>query len=243
MGIVALLELGVVAAQALGDLGGDGSNRQAVAAPGLVVESGRRVPTTTTAAPATTTVPSITTTEAPTAATVAPIAVPDAPTVTTVPLPASGHGHPAPPTTTQAPAPTTAAAAPDTTPTGNATATDIVDAMNQDRAANGLAPLTSDPQLASLAQNWANHLASIGALAHQDLAGLNDTSMTNWQSLEENTLGPGPSNIGAGDMENLWMASSEHRTNILRPEMNYVGVGIARDSAGGVYAVVDFGHR
>ena len=115
--------------------------------------------------------------------------------------------------------------------------------MNQDRAANGLAPLTADPQLASLAQNWADHLASIGALVHQDLASLNNTSMTNWQSLEENTLGPGPADISAGDMESLWMASSEHRANILRPEMNYVGVGIAQDSSGGVYAVVDFGHR
>ena len=247
VGIVALLELGVLASQALGDLGGDGSNRQAVAAPGLVVESGRRIPTTTTKAPATTTVPSITTTVAPTATTVAPLAAAEAPTATTDAPPASGHGHPAPSTTTQAPAPTSAAPPPDTTAaapaSGTASATDVVNAMNQDRAANGLAPLTADPQLASLAQNWANHLAAIGALVHQDLAGLNDTSMANWQSLEENTLGPGPSDIGAGGMESLWMASSEHRTNILRPEMNYVGVGIARDSAGGVYAVVDFGHR
>ena len=112
-----MLELGVLASQALGDLGGDGSNRQAVAAPGLVVESRRctdhhddgagddhgpvdhddrgaqcnhgRLPTATT--------------DAPTAATDAP--------------PTSGHGHSTPSTTTQAPVTTTAAPTTDTTAT------------------------------------------------------------------------------------------------------------------------------
>jgi uncharacterized protein YkwD len=208
----------------------------------VVIDSGRRAPTPTTVVPTTTTVPAVTTTEAPAAPaanTIPPSTTSEAPAANTVPLPAADHGHPAPTTTTQAPAPVPAATGTD----DSATATAVINAMNQDRAANGLAPLTADPQLGSLAQNWAAHLAAIGALVHQDLAGLNNTSMTNWQSLEENVLGPGPADMGAGDMESLWMASSEHRTNILRPEMNYVGVGIARDSAGGVYAVVDFGHR
>jgi uncharacterized protein YkwD len=114
--------------------------------------------------------------------------------------------------------------------------------MNQDRAANGLAALTPDPQLASLAQSWADHLAAIGALDHQDLEGLRTTSMTNWLSLGENIL-YGPANMSASDMENLWMSDAGHRDNILRPQMNYVGVGLARDSAGRVWAVVDFGRR
>jgi uncharacterized protein YkwD len=102
--------------------------------------------------------------------------------------------------------------------------------------------LTPDPQLTSLAQSWANHLATIGALDHQDLEGLRTTSMTNWLSLGENCL-YGPENMGAREMESVWMSDSGHRDNILRPQMNFVGVGIARDGAGRVWVVVDFGRR
>ena len=239
-GIIVLLELGIVASQALGILGGEDSHRQAVATPSLAVGGGRASATgaefnaTSTTAPPTTTTQAPHTTEALTATTFPHTATSEAPTTTTGALTAPGLSLPPQPTPTSAPLPV----ANDTGTTG----TDILNATNQDRAASGLAMLTADPQLTSLAQSWADHLATIGALVHQDLDTLRATSLANWQSLGENTL-DGPESMSAGDMEREWLADAGHRENILRPQMNFVGVGVARDGAGRVWVVVDFGRR
>lgn len=239
-GIIVVLELAIVASQAVGILGGEGSHPQAVATPSLAVGGGRASATgaefnaTATTAPPTTATRAPTTTEALPAATVPPTPISESPTTTTVALTAPGLSLPPQPTPTPAPLP----AANDT----ETSATDIVNATNQDRAAHGLAMLTADPQLTSLAQSWAEHLATIGALVHQDLDTLRATSLANWQSLGENTL-DGPEYMSASDMESEWLADEGHRENILRPQMNFVGVGVARDGAGRVWVVVDFGRR
>jgi len=66
--------------------------------------------------------------------------------------------------------------------------------------------------------------------------------MAGWQRLTENLFDGGASSTNAL-VENMWMNSSGHRDNILDPNVNRVGVGVAHDGAGNTYVVADFGLR
>src|SRR5262249_28662053 len=97
------------------------------------------------------------------------------PTTTTTTPPPPEPEPPAPPAPAPAPAvapPPPAPAPPPPPPAppvscGGGGA--VVDAMNRDRAANGLAPLCGNGQLTQAAQNWANWMAQNGSLTHQNL--------------------------------------------------------------------------
>ena len=119
---------------------------------------------------------------------------------------------------------------------------DVVSAVNQDRAAAGLGPLTWDTQLSLYSGAWANHLAATGSMVHSDLAAIMRLPyMTAWWTLGENlALGPGMS--GAA-VEDLWMGSSGHRANILNPNFNHIGVAATLDSSGRWWYVAEFGAR
>jgi len=115
--------------------------------------------------------------------------------------------------------------------------------INSSRADNGLPALADDAQLDGLAQAWADQLAAAGHLAHQDLYGvITSPWMAGWQRLTENLFDGGASSTNAL-VENMWMNSSGHRDNILDPNVNRVGVGVAHDGAGNTYVVADFGLR
>jgi uncharacterized protein YkwD len=120
---------------------------------------------------------------------------------------------------------------------------DTVVAMNHDRAANGLGGLAVDGQLTANAQSWADHLAATGALIHTDLGALlHRPDMAAWWTIGENLLESSDSLSGAA-AEALWMASPQHRANILNPAFNHVGVAAARDGAGRLWLVAEFGAR
>jgi uncharacterized protein YkwD len=115
--------------------------------------------------------------------------------------------------------------------------------INSKRAANGLGALAGNGQLDYIAQNWAQHLAAAGQISHQDLYGLiTSPYMGGWMRLTENLFEGGAGSTNA-DVVNAWMASSGHAANILDPNVNSVGVGVARDGAGNTYVVADFGLR
>jgi uncharacterized protein YkwD len=115
--------------------------------------------------------------------------------------------------------------------------------INGSRAAKGLPALADDAQLDGLAQAWADQLAAAGHLAHQDLHGLITSAyMAGWQRLTENVFQGGASSTNAL-VENMWMNSTGHRDDILDPNVNRVGVGVAHDGAGNTYVVADFGLR
>jgi uncharacterized protein YkwD len=114
----------------------------------------------------------------------------------------------------------------------------VLAAMNGDRAANGLGALCGNGQLSGIAQNWANWMAANGSLTHQDLNGV--IGSTGFSAMGENIL-VGPSSLSAGQMEAAWMASSEHRANILSGAYSAAGVGVAYSSDGRVWVAVDFG--
>ncbi|MGX5681820.1 cell wall-binding repeat-containing protein [Schumannella luteola] len=107
---------------------------------------------------------------------------------------------------------------------------DVYTILNQQRAANGLGPLMSDPTLDNAAWQWANYLATTGQFLH---------STSDWRNSMIGSAGwiNSGENIAAGytsaqSVMTAWMGSSGHRANILNP--NYVGVGVAY-VAGGPY--------
>jgi uncharacterized protein YkwD len=135
-----------------------------------------------------------------------------------------------------------AGCAPPGSPGSGATG-DMVQAINQDRGANGLGGLAWDDQLHHLAQDHANEIAASGSLWHSDLGGwLAAPWMVGWRSLGENLAQGGPGSNAWG-IEDMWMGSSPHRANILNGGFNRIGVGVTVDGAGRVWMVALFGAR
>jgi uncharacterized protein YkwD len=167
-----------------------------------------------------------------------------APPDTTEPPPADPP-PPAPPVPTPAPATPSPAAAPPPPPPPPPPAPScgggqgaVLDAMNADRAANGLAPLCGNGQLAAAAQGWANWMAQNASLTHQDLNAL--ISRTAFHTVGENIL-VAPVGTSPSAWEGAWMGSAGHRANILSGAFTSAGAGSAVSADGRVWVCVDFG--
>ena len=120
------------------------------------------------------------------------------------------------------------------------TARRILDLTNQDRQEHGLPALRWDAPLAASAQAHADRMAREPALSHQysgesELMTRAASAGAHFQAIAENiAMGPSPQSIEQG-----WMHSSAHRTNILDPRMNAIGIAVA-ERGGSLYAVEDF---
>ena len=117
--------------------------------------------------------------------------------------------------------------------------------VNNLRGQNGLAALGRDGTLDSVAQNWAQWMASNQTLQHNP----NYASQIGggWSRSGENIVrNTGARSWSSGDitswMFNWWANSSVHRANMLGSHYTHVGVGYAMGS-GGPYAVLVFGGR
>ena len=117
----------------------------------------------------------------------------------------------------------------------------VFNAMNRDRAANGMPVMGWNNQLAGLGSSWAAHLAAAnGGLVHQNLADvLYSPGYEGYTTLGENLL-VGPEAMNTDQMEAAWMASTGHRANILRGSFTTVGVGYAYGN-GRIWVAVEFG--
>jgi uncharacterized protein YkwD len=140
---------------------------------------------------------------------------------------------------TAAPAATNCPAAP-----SDPTIQRLFDRVNSDRAANGLGPLSWNPQLTCLAQDHSTWMASTGSFTHRDLqATINQPDYAGYASLGENIL-VGPQTMTADQMEDAWMNSPGHRANILSANFDSIGIALADSSDGRVWATQNFGrHR
>ncbi|HEX5415383.1 MAG TPA: CAP domain-containing protein, partial [Chloroflexota bacterium] len=120
--------------------------------------------------------------------------------------------------------------------------------VNAERARQGLPPLRVAPELAAAAQSYAQLMASRGFFSHDGPDGSTMVSRdqaagyTNWTLLEEN-LAAG--NATAPEAVAAWLASPEHRANILSPKVDETGVGFAVQpgSPYTYYWVEEFGAR
>ncbi len=116
----------------------------------------------------------------------------------------------------------------------------IFELTNQDRVARGLPPLSWNASLATAAQTHAQWMAGEGTLSHQypgeaDLMTRASQAGAHFQAIAENIA----SAWSEDAVESAWMHSTPHRTNILDPHMNAIGVGVV-ERRGTFYAVEDF---
>lgn len=116
----------------------------------------------------------------------------------------------------------------------------IFELTNQDRVARGLQTLHWNASLATAAQAHAARMAEARSLSHQfpgeeDVSARAAQAGAHFEAIAENVA----TGYSDGQIENEWMHSTPHRTNILDPRMNALGVGlVSRD--GTLYAVEDF---
>jgi uncharacterized protein YkwD len=120
----------------------------------------------------------------------------------------------------------------------------VFDRVNSDRAANGLGPLSWNPQLACLAQDHSNWMATTGNFSHRDLSvTIRQPDYSSYASLGENIL-VGPNSMSGGQMEDAWMNSPGHRANILSANFDSIGIAVGWSSDGRIWATQNFGrHR
>jgi uncharacterized protein YkwD len=116
----------------------------------------------------------------------------------------------------------------------------IFELANQARAAAGVGRLQWDPALAEAALAHCRRMAAEGPIAHQyageaDTAGRAGQAGAHFDVVEEN-VAVGQS---AAEIHEAWMRSPGHRSNLLSPEVDRVGVAVvqARDM---LYAVADY---
>ena len=106
--------------------------------------------------------------------------------------------------------------------------------VNASRSAHGVHTIGGNDILDYKAQRWAEHLASIGTLAHSKLSsGLDGLA---WGAVAEN-VGRGSS---IASVHESYMASPGHKANILDRRWDRVGTGHAVGRDGRTYTVQVF---
>ena len=132
----------------------------------------------------------------------------------------------------------------------------VLDAINQIRVANGLVPLSPSPALAEEARQHTLSMVEHGFFAHTSLDGapfwkrVARTFLRKGWSVGENLVWASPA-LSARQAIEMWLASPEHRANLLAPAWRQVGVGAVHAAvAPGVYEgraatilTADFGVR
>jgi uncharacterized protein YkwD len=141
-------------------------------------------------------------------------------------------------------APRQAARAQQGTAKPNAGAEQILfDAVNRERRAKNLRALAWSPQLATAARGHARRMARENRISHQfagqaDFASRIRSTGFRFRGVAEN-VAQGPDAAG---IHRQWMNSPPHRANIMDPEMDSMGIGVA-ERQGQIFAVQDFGQR
>ncbi len=116
----------------------------------------------------------------------------------------------------------------------------LFESANQERAAQGLAPLKWSAALATAARRHALRMAARNTLSHQlpGEPGMVDRASqagVRFSSLAEN-VAEGPS---AESIHREWMNSPPHRANLLDAQLDSVGIAVA-ERDGVLFAVEDF---
>lgn len=118
----------------------------------------------------------------------------------------------------------------------------LLQSVNQERAAIGLAPVEFDPELQRAAHQHALQMVERKLLSHQldgesDLSQRCSSAGAHFSRVTEN-VATGPSII---TMHEALMHSEHHRDNILDAQVNTLGVAVV-EANGALWAVEDFSH-
>lgn len=118
----------------------------------------------------------------------------------------------------------------------------LIAAANQERAAQGIAPLKLDPALTAAARNHATLMVQRQDLSHQFpgepglFPRIQQYSQVFDAVAENVAFAPTVERLHSG-----WMGSPGHRANLLNPAYNRIGVSVIANGRE-IYAVEDFGH-
>jgi len=111
---------------------------------------------------------------------------------------------------------------------------------NQERAQSGAGALEWDEGLAAAARDHCLRMAAEGPISHryggeEDLSTRAGNAGARFDFIEENVaIGP-----TAGEIHEEWMHSPGHRTNLLNPEVDRVGIAVVA-ARGVLYATADY---
>lgn len=132
------------------------------------------------------------------------------------------------------------------TPTGTTAATtperQIVDSVNEARAARGLVPLRSDNRLWSLADDRAGAMAAASVLSHGVAGSLQsnlEARAIQWYGHGEViAYSTGSAGTAAAALFGLWASSPPHWDLLMSARFNYLGIGLATSSSGVTYGSI-----
>jgi uncharacterized protein YkwD len=120
---------------------------------------------------------------------------------------------------------------------------DIVYLSNKQRVAHGCKALHADTRLAAAGRGQSVFMASTGSFSHIGRSGITFDARIRAAGFSR----PMAENIAWGyrsgvDVVKAWMASPEHRANLLNCKAVSVGVGAAYAANGNPYFTQDFGY-
>jgi uncharacterized protein YkwD len=113
--------------------------------------------------------------------------------------------------------------------------------LNAERQARGLDTLAWDPDLANMAADWSRHMASTGDFEHRDLGAASSLpGIDKFSALGENIAWVEGYPNEALQLHTGWMHSDGHRSNMLQPGFDAVGIAVVC-SGGRAWATQNFG--
>ncbi len=114
----------------------------------------------------------------------------------------------------------------------------LLERVNAERSARGIAPLRWDPGLAAMARNWSEAMATTGSFTHRPKGSVSAFAVPAvccW----ENIFSVGGV-MSAAQLHDGWMRSTGHRNNMLSPEVTVMGAGVVCGVGGNSYATQNF---
>lgn len=118
----------------------------------------------------------------------------------------------------------------------------IMSAVNEARAANGLVPLRSDYRLWALADERAAAMASSDVLSHEAAGsldgGLGSHAIQWYRYGEVIAWSTAKASAAAAHLFDLWRNSPSHWTLLTSSSFNYLGIGLAVSSSGRTYGSI-----
>jgi uncharacterized protein YkwD len=109
----------------------------------------------------------------------------------------------------------------------------LLSAMNSARADHGLQPLRADGRLERAARGHSSYMLRTGTFAHGAFARRIRRVGVRAPRIGENLAWSSGSLTAARAIVSMWLASPEHRANLLHPGYRFVGVGALRGAFAG----------
>jgi uncharacterized protein YkwD len=125
----------------------------------------------------------------------------------------------------------------------------VFDRVNEVRAEHGLRALVWVDQMAAVARNHSNNMATNNFFGHQDPQGrrtdkrLDQAGLDHWRQVSENIAWISGNSDPVARVVQAWMQSAGHRSNILDPVSRESGIGLAITPEGKYYFTQVFMRR